>query len=378
MAKAIFAYFQAQSPIIDASHSSMDDLKFEDAAPIIRKTWGELMKDKVNVGSKIYDFILTKEITMSKLFMETNIEQQSGIFMTMMDKVVGFLDDATTMNDKLKELGTSHVDKYHIKTKHFKHFRSAFLKAIKRYIPWTDRREAAWQWFWSIIISSMSHATQANHYPLINQYNGKELKREEMIEFAQYIHITFDTALTTDPKLFAENFYKNLLNEQPDIAQLFKDANTSFERQSSRFIAMLNHAIKLLDDTNSFSLKLELLSSQHVDYGVQIPMLQSFGDVLISQVKQLNIKYYNIQQQMDDEHEQKQQLNKQLNKKLNKQLNMFKVPKWTEKHDHAWNWFWKVVVGVFSQGMAKKINQIQNNKKGINKNEIENQDFSAI
>lgn len=90
MAKAIFQYFQKQTSSGDISASSMDDLKFEDAAPIIRKTWAELMKDKVAVGAKIYDYILTKEISMSRLFMQTNIEQQSGIFMVMMDKVVGY------------------------------------------------------------------------------------------------------------------------------------------------------------------------------------------------------------------------------------------------------------------------------------------------
>ena len=89
MAKAIYQYFQKQSTV-DASASSMDDLKFEDAAPIIKKTWGELMKDKESVGKKIYDYILTKEISMSRLFMQTNIEEQSGIFMVMMDGVVGY------------------------------------------------------------------------------------------------------------------------------------------------------------------------------------------------------------------------------------------------------------------------------------------------
>eukprot|EP00483_Globobulimina_turgida_P007174 UN07188 len=178
MAKAIFAYFQGQSGI-DASVSSMDDLKIEDAAPIIKKTWHELMKEKAGVGSKIYDSILTKEITMSKLFMQTDLKRQSTVFMEMMDKVVSFLDEPLTMHDKLQALGFVHVDKYQIKTKHFKHFRSAFMKAIKRYLPWTDRRESSWQWFWTRIISAMSLATQANHYPIINQYDGEELKKQK-------------------------------------------------------------------------------------------------------------------------------------------------------------------------------------------------------
>merc|ERR1719464_778461 len=218
---------------------------------------------------------------MSRLFMKTNIQEQSGIFMIMMEKVVSFLDEPSTMDSKLTAMGERHVKDYGIKTKHFKHFRSAFLKAIKKYLPWTDKREAAWLWFWGRIINQMTHATQANHYPLISQFNGKELQREEMIAFAHNVHDTFDTALTTDPGAFASAFYQNLLKEEPEIALLFTAQNTSFEVQSTRFIAMLNHAIKLLDDTNSFTIKLEALATKHVGYGVKIPMLQSFGNVLL-------------------------------------------------------------------------------------------------
>merc|ERR1712048_571581 len=117
-----------------------------------------------------------------------------------------------------------------------------------------------------------------------------------MIAFAHNVHETFDTALTTDPQSFAKAFYKNLLKEQPEIAKLFDDAQSNFELQSTKFIAMLNHAIKLLDDTNTFTIKLEALATKHVDYGVKIPMLQSFGDVLLKQVKALNIEYYEKQQ----------------------------------------------------------------------------------
>ena len=42
-------------------------MQFAEAIPIIRKTWGLLMKDKENVGAKIYQYILNKEISMSKL-----------------------------------------------------------------------------------------------------------------------------------------------------------------------------------------------------------------------------------------------------------------------------------------------------------------------
>ena len=46
--------------------------------------------------------------------------------------------------------------------------------------------------------------------------------------------------------------------------------------------------------------KIESLSTAHVDYGVEIPMLQSFGTILIQQVKESNIKHYNQPNQSDD------------------------------------------------------------------------------
>lgn len=371
MAKAIYTYFSNQRPQIEQSASSMDDLKFEDAAPIIKKTWAELMKDKQSVGAKIYDLILTKEITMSRLFMKTNIQEQSAIFMVMMDKVVGFLDDPASMDSNLAKLGELHVQKYGVKTMHFKHFRAAFLKAIKKYLPWTDRREQAWMWFWQRIMSQMSIATQANHYPQINQFEGRELTQEEMIRFAAAIHTTFETALVTDPQGLANRFYKNLLAEQPDIALLFENKHTSFETQSARFIAMLNHAIKLLDDTDTFTQKLESLSAQHVGYGVQIQQLQSFGDALIRQVKELNVKVFEEQQgkkdKMDVEHKQQ-----------DAQEEMFAVPEWTENTDAAWRWFWKVVVGVMSAGMKAHIAELEEQRSKQKNTNMADEDFSMF
>ena len=120
--------------------SANEDIPIEEASTIIRKTWKNLMSDRDNVGNSIYEYVLTKEITMSRLFEHTDMKQQSSIFMVMMEKVVGFLDDPSSMDTKLAEMGELHVQKYGVKTKHFKHFRSGFLKAIKKYLPWTDKR----------------------------------------------------------------------------------------------------------------------------------------------------------------------------------------------------------------------------------------------
>ena len=84
MATAIFNFFNSPDSADDD-----DDMKLSDAANILKRNWSALMLDQETVGAKIYNLILTKEVTMSRLFISSNIEQQSSIFMTMMDKVIG-------------------------------------------------------------------------------------------------------------------------------------------------------------------------------------------------------------------------------------------------------------------------------------------------
>ena len=128
MATAIFNYFQKQhsrshglilyTPNTSNFTDDFNEMTFEDAIPIIRKTWALLMKDQETVGATIYEYILHKEITLSKLvlsltfipppdsnlpadfryfyhstdlsiqcsvlniqFMDTNLRQQSAMFM---------------------------------------------------------------------------------------------------------------------------------------------------------------------------------------------------------------------------------------------------------------------------------------------------------
>merc|ERR1719229_2108319 len=323
------------------------------------------MKDKENVGSRIFDYIMHKEITMSRLFIKTNLREQSAIFMVMMDKVVGFLDDEPSMDAKLVELGKLHVVRYRVKTRHFKHFRSAFLKAIKKYLPWNDRREEAWQLFWNRIIGQMSMSTQANHYPSIRQFEGRQLSTEEMIDFAHNIHVTFDLALTSDPKGFAEKFYKGLLAEEPHIGKLFLDKNTTFETQSARFMAMLMHAIKMLDDTEHFTESLDALSEKHVSYGVQIPMLDAFGKCLISEVRKVNTEQYAQQRESSDDSKEQT-------------LDLFQMQRWTKKQDDSWKWFWSVVVDVMSTGMTKvrENKEASESKQSIARIDMDNRDNS--
>ncbi|ETO05440.1 hypothetical protein RFI_31955 [Reticulomyxa filosa] len=63
------------------------------------------------------------------------------------------------------------------------------------------------------------------------------------------------------------------------------------------------------------------LGKVHSTYGVQLSQLQSFGDVLTDCVRR-------------------------------------HTPlKWTEEHTNAWQWFWKIVVDLFSRGMLEHIEE---------------------
>lgn len=72
-----------------------------------------------------------------------------------------YLDEPQTIDARLQELGEMHAGRFGVKTRHFKHFRTAFMRAIKVYIPWNDRREHAWMWFWNRVINVMSSAAQS-------------------------------------------------------------------------------------------------------------------------------------------------------------------------------------------------------------------------
>lgn len=141
----------------------------------------------------------------------------------------------------------------------------------------------------------------------------QNLTQDTFIEYASLVHASFDHAMQHNPHKFASQFYQKLLADQPDIAKLFAD--TTFDKQAAKFITMMQHAIKLLDDYQSFHKKLIKLSIQHKAYNVKVEQLQAFGDVLIVALKEANQRY------------------------------------WTKKHDAAWEWYWKMIVDLFSRGL---------------------------
>ena len=246
------------------------------------------------------------------------------------------MDEPTTMNDKLIKLGVEHAQKHGVNSNHFSHFRTAFMKTMKKRMKnepsWNARSEQAWEAFWNRIIFKMNYGTQTKILPAFEQYDGRTLSIQEMLKFKDCIYATFNIALdqAQDAFTFAEQIYKSLL-EQQDIADIFEEKKTNIEAHTVIFIQKLTRLIKLfMHDTAVFTVELETLSATHVEHGVSTNILRSFGEIIVSKIKSSNIEYCNEQTQ-----------------------------KWTQQHDDAWKWFWNVVVGI----MSKRVGIIQKSKK---------------
>lgn len=299
---------------------SMEDLHRVEATRIVLFTWKELMKKKSEVGSRIYEEVLLKEVGMSRLFMTTKIVTQADSFMHMLDAVIGYLDDPPTFDTKLQELGKMHVTKLGVKKRHFKHFRQGFMKAIKEYIPWSERREAAWLWLWTRIISGMTAAKTVVPY-------ARDLTRDEYLLRAEKIHTTFDVMMDSDPIGFGKRFYTNLLREEPEIAKLFDE--DKIENQAAKFIAMVRHTVSLLDDDRTFQFKMIELGRTHDTYGVELSMLENFGAVLTNTLKNEDAV----------------------------------KPLWNDEIESHWGWFWKVVTQLFTEGILERRKEIDERKE---------------
>jgi len=59
--------------------------------------------------------VLTKELSMSVLFINSSIERQLVLFMKMLNTVVGYLDDESAFDARLAELGVIHNRRYGVK-----------------------------------------------------------------------------------------------------------------------------------------------------------------------------------------------------------------------------------------------------------------------
>jgi hemoglobin-like flavoprotein len=200
--------------------------------------------------------------------------------MKMLDIVVGYLDDEATMDQKLSELGAIHNKRYGVKPEHYKHFRTAFMKAIKTYIPWNYQRENAWLWYWNRIIQIMSTSAQKKE-PIVSL----DITPETATEYIFAIYESFEN-VTDSPATFGKAFYQALVNGQCEIANLF--AKTEFEFQCARIVAKTRHTLFLLDDQATFQEKVMSSAYQYFGHDIKIPQLQLFGEIFIETLKTTN------------------------------------------------------------------------------------------
>ena len=62
----------------------------------------------------------------------------------------------------LREQSIRHEQSFEVEKKHYKHFSHAFMKTIKKHLDWTNEVEAAWEWFWKIVINEMTDVVTGN------------------------------------------------------------------------------------------------------------------------------------------------------------------------------------------------------------------------
>jgi hemoglobin-like flavoprotein len=343
-----------------STESVMDVVQFR---PIIKKTWALIMHRREEFGAKLYELVIYKDIALSRLFLKTNVKAQAEIFIKMMDTVVEYLDHPQTANEKLRALGKVHTERYNIRYSYFKYFRACFIKAIQLYIPWTERRNEAWTAFWDTIIFQMSSASQESKQVIDHSLSNAEVMRRGTL-----IHESFDLAIRKYPN-FSNEFYDDLINDEPDIGELFE--NVSREVQAAKFLAMLMHAIPLLDDTKTFVDKLTMVGTMHFAYGVKNQHLSAFGQVLIRHVKSRNEKYRSQQMLYQNANEteydedsypsasEDSNVSNNSNSNSNSNSNQ-REPEmaflettvvWSTEHENAWDWFWKIVVNIFSENI---------------------------
>ena len=73
-----------------AEESSASEVNVHESeyTEIVKNTWKILMAQENEVGQNIYEHVVTKEIEVSRLFMDTKLGSQSVLFMKMLDGVI--------------------------------------------------------------------------------------------------------------------------------------------------------------------------------------------------------------------------------------------------------------------------------------------------
>jgi len=255
-------------------------LNFEEDVKIIKKTCRELMCNQEEIGQRIYQQVITKSVSMSRLFYNCVLHKQAALFMEMLSTVVGYLEDENIMDTRLGELGRIHALRHGVKTKYYKHFRTAFMKVVRVYIPWNERRENAWQWFWDRMISAM---TVDNNSPIL-PFN---LPEAQYADYVSAIRESFDNAIDQSPLEVIEQFHNLLLKEQPVIANLFLPTLES-KNCCARLFAMLRYTLRLLDDPQEFEQQINSLIIRYKSSGITEHQLNILIQTFIRILQQLN------------------------------------------------------------------------------------------
>jgi len=219
---------------------------------------------------------------MSRLFYNSTVHEQAVLFMTMLDTVIGLLDNENELNARLEELGRVHTLAFGVKTKHYKHFKTAFMKAIRIYIPWNNHRENAWQWFWNRVISVMS--IYENNNNVVSPFN---LTQDQYTEYVSAIRESFDNAIEQSPLDLIKQFHDLLLNEQPTIANLFLPSSEN-NNYYAQLLAILQYTIRLLDDQQEFKKQIISLILRYRNYGINENQLGIVIEAFIRILRQSN------------------------------------------------------------------------------------------
>lgn len=291
----------------DDAVSAMSDSSVDEAdhARVVRETWAELQDKLPEVGRMVYEKVVSKNIDLATLFQDTTFASQHHAFTTMLGQSIKWLDDLRKWNRKMMPLAQRHV-KYGVKPQHYKHFRSAFLKAIRQFLdPWNEEREDAWIWYWGKIMDTLGYATQSN---LQNSSVGP-------IEHASNVRAIHESwrIVSEEPAVFGGNFYDYLIDSQPEMRDLF--GSSDLNRQSIRFFTMFNHVVRQMDDEAGFENAIIGITFKHKLYGVEMHHVDAFGFAL------------------------KQTMRTTLGER------------WTDEMSNAWDWLWGRIHACFEYGL---------------------------
>eukprot|EP00802_Teleaulax_amphioxeia_P004181 Tamp_04185.p1 GENE.Tamp_04185~~Tamp_04185.p1 ORF type:complete len:777 (+),score=205.16 Tamp_04185:586-2916(+) len=186
-------------------------------------------------------------------------------------------------------------------------FRSTHLKAVGKALEavfqlilqgeeWNAKAVEAWQWFWSIISSTMQSELEAleTHLCDVVLLNWEQVKD------------------TTDVESLGQKFWVQLNDEAPEQTKIFR-------RPLKMWGSLLHHIMDMLivsiKEPERFFDELFALTIRHIRYGVRPEYLQPFGNALLATLEELLVE------------------------------------EWTERAQKAWKMVWKRAADSIARGL---------------------------